>query len=68
MTPTAQEAYERVVALQELTEASGLQTYKSQTAILKALNPTDMADVARRLKETKAVARVLRGTSKDEVK
>ena len=46
MSPTAQQAFDRITAFKALTERSGTITYKSQRAILQSLNPTDLADVA----------------------
>jgi hypothetical protein len=50
MTDIATQAYDRIVALKELSQTAKIQTYKSQSEILKSLNPTDLADVALALK------------------
>ena len=61
MSPAAQQAFDRIVALQELTITSKVQTYKSQSEILKSLNPTDLADVAVKLQARNALLRSLSG-------
>jgi len=61
MSPAAQRAFDRIVALQELTITSKVQTYKSQSEILKSLNPTDLADVAVKLQARNALLRSLSG-------
>jgi hypothetical protein len=59
MSPTAQEAFDRIVALKELTTTAKIYTYKSQAEILKALNPTDLAEVALALKSSGTLSTAL---------
>ena len=61
MSPKAQEAYDRIIALKELAASSRVQTYKSQSEILKALEPTDLAEVALALKSAGLLSTALAG-------
>jgi hypothetical protein len=45
MTPTAQTALDRIIALKSHTGRSGMLTHRSHRAILRALTPEDLADV-----------------------
>jgi hypothetical protein len=49
--PQVQEAFERIIALRELTATTGTKTYKSQSAILESLEPAVLAAVAVLLKQ-----------------
>jgi hypothetical protein len=53
LSDTARQALERIIALKELTETAKVQTYKSQSEILKSLNHVDLAEVALALRASK---------------
>jgi len=47
---TLRDAFERIIALRQLTADTGTKTYKSQSAILESLDPQTLAAVALLLK------------------
>lgn len=53
---TAQQAFDKILALRELTAETHVQTYKTQTEILRSLSPDDLAEVALLLKSFKILS------------
>jgi hypothetical protein len=49
--PEVKAALERVIALRRLTKQTGVKTYRSERAILEALDPQTLAAVALQLNE-----------------
>jgi hypothetical protein len=46
MSPTAQEALDKLLALKQLTRETHVQTYKTQRTILQSLNEQDLTNVS----------------------
>jgi hypothetical protein len=53
------EVFERIIALRKLSISTGMKTYKSQSALLEALNPQVLAAVALLLEKENANDRTL---------
>ena len=58
---TKEEAVERLWALKELTATTGVQTYKTQNALLAALTPEVLVEVALEIKRYTAAEQILSG-------
>lgn len=52
---TAQEAFDKIQALRELTRTTHVQTYRSQRTILQSLSDADLAEVSLMLKQAEPV-------------
>jgi hypothetical protein len=51
---TAQEAFDKIQALRELTRTTHVQTYRSQRTILQSLSDADLATVSLMLSQATA--------------
>jgi hypothetical protein len=58
-TMSKKEAVERLVALEELTQATGVKTYKTQNTILASLSPEVLMEVAVELKHRAVILKSL---------
>jgi len=54
LRPDLEQVVEKIQGLKDLTESTGFLTYKTVTAILKALSPEDASVVGRALRQREA--------------
>jgi hypothetical protein len=54
---TATEAFEKILALRDLTRTTRVQTYRAQRTILQSLTNTDLAEVSLKLAQAAEVSR-----------
>ena len=65
MTPAAQEAIEKILALKDLTRETGNVTNRAQSLILRSLNESDLSDVALALRHLNSAGHTVTMTAEE---